>query len=88
MEKHHLYWPKRAFRKSSVAWRFRQLPCHIVMLTHEEHVEVHSQRRASDMPTRDEMLQKLDLCKDCKAQCVPHRQRIDYILNLIDEGLE
>lgn len=88
MERHHIYWPKRAFRKSDVAWRFRNLPCHIVSLTHEEHKEIHGQRQASDMPTREEMLQKLDMCRGCGGKCVSHKERIDHILGLIDDTLE
>jgi len=87
VERHHLYWPRKKFRKSSTHWKFRQLPCHIVMVTTEEHKEIHAQRRASEMPTREQMLQKLDMCKDCKGNCVPHSERIDYILGLIDDTL-
>ena len=87
MERHHLYWPRKAFRASSVHWKFRNLKCNIVLLTHEEHLQVHSQRRESEMPTREQMLQKLHMCKDCKGNCVSHSQRIDHILGLIDEAL-
>lgn len=87
MERHHLFWPRKKFRKSSTHWKFRQLPCHIVMVTTEEHKEIHAKRRASEMPTREQMLQKLDLCRDCKGNCVSHSQRIDYILGLIDDTL-
>ena len=57
------------------------------MVTEEEHKEIHAQRRASEMPTREQMLQKLDMCKDCKGNCVPHSERIDYIHGLIDDTL-
>lgn len=87
MERHHIYWPRRAFRKSAIHWKFRQLPCHVVMLEHDVHKELHAKRKASEMPTREQMLQKLDLCKDCKGNCVSHSQRIDHILGLIDEAL-
>lgn len=86
MECHHLYFPKRDY-KSNIAKRFRELRCNKVMLTHEEHKEIHAQRRASEKPTREQMLQKLDLCKDCRGNCVSHSQRIDHILGIIDEAL-
>ena len=86
-QRHHLYYPRRAFRKYDVAKRFRQLPCNSVYLTAQEHREIHAQRQASEMPTREQMLQKLDLCKDCKGNCVSHSERIDHILGLIDEAL-
>ena len=57
------------------------------MVTEEEHKEIHAQRRASEMPTREQMLQKLDLCRGCKGACVSHSERIDYILGLIDDTL-
>lgn len=69
LQRHHLYWPKKAFRKSNVAWAFRQLKCNSVYVTAQEHREIHSQRRASEMPTREQMLQKLDLCKNCRGDC-------------------
>ena len=69
MERHYLYWPRKAFRASSVHWRFRSLKCNIILLTHEEHVELHSQRRASEMPDRETMLAQLELCKNCKGDC-------------------
>ena len=57
------------------------------MVTDEEHREIHAQRRASEMPTREQMLQKLDLCKDCRGNCIPHSQRVNHILGLIDDAL-
>ena len=27
------------------------------------------------------------LCKDCKGNCIPHSQRVDHILGLIDDAL-
>lgn len=80
VQKHYLYWPRRAFRKSSTHWKFRQLPCNIVLVTAEEHREIHAQRRASEMPTGEQMLQKLDLCKDCKGNCILHTHLVEQAL--------
>lgn len=89
MERHHKMWPRRAYRISRVAWQFRNLPCNIVIITQEEHKEIHGQYRETPggMPSRDEMLEQLNKCKDCKGRCVPHSQRIDHILEVIDDAL-
>lgn len=68
MQKHHIWWPRRAYR-SPVAKKFRNLKCNIVLVTAEEHRAIHAQRRASEMPSREQMLQKLDLCKNCRGDC-------------------
>lgn len=81
MERHHIFWPRRAYRKSGLAWKFRNLKCHIVPLTHEEHLEIHHQRRASEMPSREEMLQKLELCKDCKGDCNARLREVEVHLS-------
>lgn len=75
VQKHHLYWPRRAFNKSNIAKQFRNLACNIVILTAEEHRAIHAQRRASDMPTREQMLQQLELCKDCRGDCNANHKR-------------
>jgi hypothetical protein len=68
MQRHHLYWPRRAYQ-SPIAKKFRNLKCNIVLLTPEEHKEIHAKRRVSEMPTREQMLQKIEQCKGCKGDC-------------------
>lgn len=86
-EKHHLWYPRKAYRKSKVAWAFRSLSCHIQMVTREQHVEIHRNSTPPKMPSEEEMHQKIDACKDCKGKCITHSERIDYILGLIDDTL-
>jgi len=68
LECHHIYYPRRDY-KTKTQKKFRELRCNKIYLDHETHVQIHRQRRASEMPTREQMLQRLDICKDCKGDC-------------------
>jgi len=71
VERHHLYWPKKAYRRNRVAWKYRNLPCNIQVVTHKIHLAIHKASRETPggMPSTDEMYQQVDKCKDCKGGC-------------------
>lgn len=71
MQRHHKMWPRRAYRNNAVAWKFRNLACNVVLLTAQEHREIHAKYRQTPggMPEREVMLRQIDKCKDCKGGC-------------------
>lgn len=67
MERHHIFWPRKAYRRSRVAWKFRNLPCQVIAISHKDHIEIHKTHRETPggMPSVDEMYRKIQQCLAC-----------------------
>ena len=62
---HHRWFPKRAYRTSSVAKRFRELHCQRVIAVVDEHVGYHREnRQPPPMPSHDEMSAQISRCEN------------------------
>lgn len=88
LTRHHLYWPKAAYKHSTEKF-FRQLPCNIILIGEDEHREVHF-GPPPNKPSRGEMLDKIGEFNQGQCGCLHHSKRsygIIYIPSLVEEIL-
>jgi hypothetical protein len=73
-ERHHKFWPKKNYINGKLSRVFRNLPCNIELITHEEHSEIHAQDQETPggKPNHDFMSQQISDCftRGCtKSHC-------------------